>query len=312
MPRPSREDAPRVICRLRGGLGNQLFIYAAARRLALVSQAELVLDDVSGFQRDHLYRRHNQLQHFHVPVRSASPAERLEPLARLRRPLARWRNRMRPFAQRTYLEQEGVDFDPRLLALRVRRRLHLDGLWQSEGYFADVAATIRADLRIRPPQDSRNRALAERIRGQRSASLHYRCFHPPAASGPGAPSVQADQANAPAAYYARAIALLEQQQPVDHYYVFSDRPDQALASLPLPAGRFTLVSHNRGDSLAHADLWLMSLCQHAIIANSTFSWWGAWLASRPGQRVVAPGFTLRQGIAWWGFDGLLPDRWLRA
>ena len=82
--------------------------------------------------------------------------------------------------------------------------------------------------------------------------------------------------------------------------------------MPLPDGRVTLVAHNQGDEAAYADLWLMTQCQHFIIANSTFSWWGAWLASHVGKYVIAPGFEMREGKMWWGFDGLLPDEWIKV
>ena len=75
----------RVIARIKGGLGNQLFCYAAARRLALVNNAELVIDDVTGFVRDHQYCRQYMLDRFQIPVRKATPSERLEPFERYRR-----------------------------------------------------------------------------------------------------------------------------------------------------------------------------------------------------------------------------------
>ena len=75
----------KVIVRIKGGLRNQLFCYAAARRLALVNNAELVIDDVTGFARDRQYRHQYALDHFHIPVRKATPAERLEPFERYRR-----------------------------------------------------------------------------------------------------------------------------------------------------------------------------------------------------------------------------------
>ena len=102
---------------------------------------------------------------------------------------------------------------------------------------------------------------------------------------------------------------MEASVPGSHYFIFSDRPDVARLSLSLPEDRVTLVRHNLGDECAYADLWLMTQCQHFIIADSTFSWWGAWLAEAKGKRVVAPGFEMRTGHSHWGFLGLLPDEW---
>ena len=78
-----------VIPRILGGLGNQLFVYAAARRLALVNNAELAIDDVSGFRYDTQYNRHYQLDHFTIPCRKATSAECLESFSRIRRKLLR-------------------------------------------------------------------------------------------------------------------------------------------------------------------------------------------------------------------------------
>ena len=125
----------KIITRIVGGLGNQLFIYAAARRLALVNHAELVLDDVSGFVRDHDYKRQCQLDHFKITCRKATAAERLEPFSRVSRYLKRRWNQSLPFAQRTYLVQEGMDYEPRLLQLKPQGTLYLEGYWQSEKYF---------------------------------------------------------------------------------------------------------------------------------------------------------------------------------
>lgn len=144
----------KLIPRLFGGIGNQLFIYAAARRLALVNNAELVLDSVSGFTNDTVYQRHYQLDHFNIPCRQATAAERLEPFSRLRRKVLRWWNQRKPFKQRTYLVQESIDFDPRLLYYKPRGTVYLEGYWQSENYFKDIEDIIRHDLKIKPPEDT--------------------------------------------------------------------------------------------------------------------------------------------------------------
>lgn len=294
--------SPKIIPRIFGGLGNQIFCYAAARRLALVNNAELVLDDVSGFVRDHEYQRNYQLDHFNIPCRKATPAERLEPMSRVRRYLKRRWNRHLPFAQRAYITQEGIDFDPRLLHLKPQGTVYLEGYWQSEDYFKDVASTLRQELQIKPPTDAANLTMAAQIRGCTAVAVHVRFFDQPQAPG---------NNNAPGDYYTRSVETMERIAPAAHYFIFSDQPEAARARIPLPDARVTLVAHNQGDENAYADLWLMTQCQHFIIANSTFSWWGAWLAERAGKQIIAPGFEMREGKMRWGFEGLLPAEWIK-
>lgn len=293
---------PKVVVRVIGGLGNQLFSYAAARRLALAGNAELVIDNVSGFVHDHAYRRGYQLDHFLIPCRLATAAERMEPFSRVRRYLKRRASSALPFEQRPYLQQEGVDFDPRLLEIQLNGTRYIEGYWQSERYFKDVEATIRDDLRITPPTDQANLDTARRMNQSPSIALHVRFFE-----GPGEEAVN----TAPQRYYGAAVDFMEQQVPGAHYFVFSDQPQRAAAILPLPPDRYTVVSHNVGDETAYADLWLMTQARHFITANSTFSWWGAWLAKSQDKIIVTPGFELRKGHAWWGFEGLLPSSWIK-
>lgn len=292
----------RVITRIKGGLGNQLFCYSAARRLALAHNAELVIDDVTGFARDRNYRRQYMLDRFSIPARKATPDERLEPYERYRRGVMKWLSRRKLFEERRYLEQEGRDFDARLLAVKVKGTLYLDGYWQSEGYFKDVEQTIREDLRIPPPTDGLNHRMAEEIRGSNAVALHVRWFD--------APSVMTSH-NVSADYYQRAIALMEDKIELPRYFLFSDDTEAVRVRLALPEGRVTFVSHNRGDDTAYADLWLMTQCRHFITANSTFSWWGAWLGGREPKMVCTPDLKI-EGKTAWGFKGLIPDGWIKV
>lgn len=290
----------KIIPRIFGGIGNQLFCYAAARRLALVNNAEIVIDDVSGFVRDFEYRRHYQLDHFSIPCPKASAAERLEPFSRVRRYLKRAYNLCRSFETRSYIKQESMDFEPRLLQVRPRGTLYLEGYWQSEDYFKDVEEIIRADLRIKSPTDATNLHLEARIRDSLSIAVHVRFFDAPNASGVN--NVSGD-------YYARAVKRMEMLVPDAHYFLFSDHPEVARALIPLPDQRITLVSHNKGDENAYADLWLMTHCKHFIIANSTFSWWGAWIAGNIDKIVLTPKLHI-QSKTTWSFDGLIPRAWV--
>lgn len=292
----------KIILRISGGLGNQLFSYATARRLALINNAELVLDNVSGFSYDTVYCRHYQLDHFNISCRIATSAERLEPLSRLRRYFKRKLSNRQPFESRRYIAQEMIDFDSRLLHIKTSEIIYLEGYWQSENYFKDVEDIIRDDLRIIPPSDSVNQVVFEKINTCNAVSVHIRFFDEPDS---------VDLNNAPADYYSRAIAVMENIHPDAHYFIFSDQPTFARRRIPLPNNRITMVTHNHGDDAAYADLWLMSQCKHFIIANSTFSWWGAWLSTNYLKTVIAPAFEIRQGKMQWGFRGLIPEKWIR-
>lgn len=295
----------KVVVRITGGLGNQLFCYAAARRLALVNDVELVIDDVTGFIRDHQYGRRYALDHFNIPCRKATLAERLEPFERWRRGLMKWRSQSKRFEERSYLVQEGIDFDERLLGKKVNGTLYIEGYWQSDRYFKDVEQTIRKDLQITPPMDDMNQGLADQIIKNNSVALHVRWFDSTESSG--------TPHNVPWDYYKRAIKLIESKVASSHYFVFSNNTEAASEKLSLPEGRATVVSYNHGDEGAYADLWLMTKCQHFITANSTFSWWAAWLGVGQGKIVVTPQFKVgcgsTGGITAWGFKGLIPDCW---
>ena len=109
-------------------------------------------------------------------------------------------------------------------------------------------------------------------------------------------------------YYSRAIEYMESELSSPHYFLFSDNIAAARKKIALPEDRLTLVAHNSGDRAAVSDLWLMTQCRHFITANSTFSWWGAWLGGRQDKIVVTPALK-KDGIGSWGFEGLVPEGW---
>lgn len=302
----------KVITRIFGGLGNQLFCYAAARRLTLLNESELVIDDVSGFAFDFQYARKYALDSFSFSARKATPFERLEPFSRLRRYFKRTYNNLFPFDSRCYIQQVGNDFDSRLLKLRPSGNLYLEGYWQSEAYFKDVEQTIRNDLIIMPPNDVFSQAMAAKIKNCNAVSLHVR-WHDLS-------NVNATN-NLPADYYNRGISLMDQLIDAPHYFIFSDDPAAASSTLALPASRTTYVSQERGDAASNnqgfderaiTDLWLMGKCKHFITANSTFSWWGAWLKEGNEKIIVTPKLKINGNKMAWGFKGLIPDDWIQV
>lgn len=298
--RPRRMSS-KLIVRLVGGLGNQMFGYAAARRLAHVNGAELVIDDRSGFSRDLVYRRRYALKPFRLSARLATNWERLLPFERPRRALLEATARRRPFAERRYIRQEGPAFESRLLDVRLRGTTLMEGVWPSEDYFKDIGDRIRREFAIESPADPRNREVALAIEGSQSVALHVRWFKADAAN---------TASNLDIGYYHRATEAIRSRLDGAHFFVFSDRPEAAAEKLGLRGGSVTLVDHNTNDDAAHLDLWLMSKCRHAVIANSTFSWWGAWLGDAADRMVIAPD-PERYPAMGWSSERFLPDRWTR-
>lgn len=292
----------KIISRIKGGLGNQLFCYAAARRLSLHCNAELVLDNVSGFVRDKAYNRKYALNYFNVAGRFANRNELLQPFERARRGLLIQYNKSRSFRDRSYLKQEFREFDERLVSMRPNNDVIVDGLWQSEQYFIDVESEIRKDLIIKPPADSTNLELAEKIRSSNSVAIHVRWFDAPQGS---------QSHNASIDYYTRALAYINSNINPDKFYVFSDDPDASRKKLRIESDLCVYVSNNNTEHSAYLDMWLMQQCKHFIIANSTFSWWGAWLGANVNKCIIAPKSSIDGPKTTWNFAGQIPAKWIK-
>jgi hypothetical protein len=294
-------EKKKIICRLVGGIGNQLFSYAAARRLSIVNDAELVLDTVSGFKYDYIYKRSYQLSYFNVNARLSSEWERFEPFPNIRRYLFRELNKKRNFFNRSYIRQEGINYDPRLLEIRSNKNIYIEGYWQSEKYFKDIEETLRKDLIFNTNFDLKNKSMSEQIKSKNSVAVHIRFF-----------DSTIGMHNLPIEYYEAAIFKLNDIVVDPHFFIFSDNADIAFKIMKKLSKNITIVNIN-DEKNAYLDLWLMSLCRHFIIANSTFSWWGAWLSKNVNKLIISPDFEInhKNRITSWGFEGLIPEDWIK-
>lgn len=295
---------PKVICKLKGGLGNQLFIYAAARRLALSNNAELVIDQISGFEVDFKYMRKYMLHFFNIHARFASPKERLQPFNKIRRRFLIELSHRKWLGSKSYFIQNQNEFDPTFLNLRINSNIYIEGYWQSEKYFKDIEQIIRTDLIIKQPEDIENKFYGSKIKKLNSVCIHVRWFDKPKIQNGCDYSNNIDEE-----YYNSALSLINNKIVNPHYFIFSDYPNEITKVLNLPKGSTTIINHNKSEENAYADLWLMSQCKHFIIANSTFSWWGAWLSTSPDKIIIAPKKE-KIGEGSWGFKGLLPEEWI--
>ena len=294
----------KLIVRLKGGLGNQLFSYAAAKRLAAVNSAELIIDPISGFENDTVYERTYQLYHFNINTKFATPLQRMEPFKRKRKDLLIAVGKKQSFKHRKYIFQEQTAFDERLLELRFKNTRFIDGYWQSEKYFKDIEPLIRKELTLKKKLDSVNNEVLTKILAQESVALHFRWFDDPGVN---------KHNNIGKKYYLRAIEKVKSKIQTPHFFVFSDNTKAVLDILPLKKEEFTIVNHNTSQDSAHKDLWLMSKCKSIIMANSSFSWWAAWLGEVNSKFVICPESKIdHEGrITSWNFEGQLPERWIK-
>lgn len=274
-------DRPKVIATITGGLGNQLFQYAAGLALAQRTNAELVLD-LSFYGK----ARHRAFELGLLGVTAPSLAETRRGLfARLLEP--------RP----PVFCEAGFQYDPRFAGLAAPATLR--GYFQSARYFAGQEDSVRAAIRVPEPADAETARIMAWLGGRDFASLHVRRGDYVSVSN----ATQYDTCGPD--YYMRALGRLPQGIPV---VVFSD--DIGWAKTNLPDREDMTHAGQETPRSGLADLWLMTRASHHIIANSTFSWWGAFLAGRNDGIVLAPS-------RWFGNPSIdtrdiLPERWVRV
>ena len=291
-----------VVTNFRGRLGNQMFQHACGRALAEQQGVPLrvALDVISAPLIDgqpELYRV------FKPDSKPAVPSELAYCIGVWRIP--GWMRCV--LAQPAFARFRGPRFHTESLA-RARPnsagpfRAYLHGYWQSERFFFEHAAAVRRDFAFPTAPTGRNAELAQWIVQGPAASLHVR-------RGDYATDArtQAFHGLCGVNYYVAAVQRLRQLEPSLRILAFSDDPAWAAEALHPVIQQMTIVTHNTGTQ-SFEDMRLMSLCRHHVIANSSFSWWAAWLNPQPDKIVIAP----RR----WFADGrddadLVPSSWQR-
>jgi hypothetical protein len=284
-----------------GGLGNQMFQYALGTTLAQRNAAQLVLDlgwfecrkapSVTPWK----FALHNFPRTEFIT--SSRGADLFEDRRTLKSVAAKVNAKLGRFicGDRLYVERH-FHYDPGVLSARAGA--WLVGYWQSPKYFESAAETLKHQFgRTNLSEDSER--ICENIAITNSVCLHVRRGDYLGTSTHGV--CDAD-------YYRQAIQLLSRELEDPHFFIFSDDPEWARMNVRVTGRGSTVVDVN-GPEQAHEDLMLMSTCKHFIIANSTFSWWAAWLSTHEKKRVVSP-------MRWFAtpdFDtrDLLPSDWRR-
>lgn len=291
-----------IIVKFMGGLGNQMFQYAVGRSLSIQMKQSLLFDTT--FYSTQTLRTF-QLPHYLIGGRTLKPNT-----ARMLHLLLNWRrmhprrsailDRIAPKLALIYLIDIEKGFDARVFT--ACPSIYLDGYWQSEKYFSEIAQTIRSELRLKTDPDPEIIELMREISQGESVCIHIR---------------RGDYANNPLTnayhgllgldYYRNSVKYMYQHLDNPHFFVFSDDPAWATENLDI--GVPTTIVNHTACLQDIEDFRLMTACRHFVIANSSFSWWAAWLCEYPKKLVVAPKLWFRDESRF--TEDLLPIEWVR-
>jgi hypothetical protein len=293
-----------IIVKLQGGLGNQMFQYAFGKALAHTRRTSLLIDDSFYHQElNNVDKREIELALF--PGLKLAFADRW--LASSFYQYNRWDNRLRKWLggkKRTLVREQNFRYDAGFH--RLPGSLLLDGFFQTERYFAECQQLIADTFRFPAfaPADP-NTAFLRHIETSRSVSVHVRRGDYVKFA-----STNAIHGTCSPAYYKNAIGKVLGQFPDARFFFFSDDPDWVNENLAQGDAAGTVITLNTGKD-SWKDMSLMSRCQHHIIANSSFSWWGAWLNQSKEKTVIAPEKWFRTTDPFYDTTDLLPAGWIK-
>lgn len=266
-----------IIVRLIGGLGNQMFQYAIGRFAAKTNNTILKLD-LSEFD---TYKLHQySLNHFQIVENIATK----------------------------YDLQEAIEFREKNFHLdgnfeSIGDGMLLKGYWQSEKYFVNISDVIRNDFQLKSIISRKGREISVLIKNTNSVSLHIRrCDYIRGSYPDQILDVLSNH------YYLKALKALDAEEKDLRFFIFSDDPQWVRKNFKIKHP-VVHVDHNTAVT-NYEDIYLMSLCKHNIIANSSFSWWGAWLNNNPTKKVFAPKQWFNKNAKNIDSNDIVPASWI--
>ena len=288
-----------IVMKIHGGIGNQMFQYALGRHLALRHKTELLLD-VSFYQKEN--KRHTtrafQLDLFNTELLFATERD-LKQLLGLPflRVLNRQLNRFGINLLSNYYSEKAHHFRNEVLSLK--DNTYLEGYWQTPQYFEEIEVIIRKDFVFKEAVNTINTGLAQQIQATQSVAIHIR---------------RGDYLNNSLHdvfdmnYVEKGMALMQNLLGDKiHLFIFSDDLPWCRENLNTLYPHMSRAYCDGGNS--KEDLQLMSMCKHFMIANSSFSWWAAYLSNNIDKIVVAPKKWFNDESI--NASDLIPQNWIR-
>lgn len=320
-----------IILNLKGGLGNQMFQYACGRALSIRNtiQNGEAMDlklDITGLQKSLSSDtpRSYGLQAFNITENIATSEE----ISKTKYPFGPLSKAMRLFNAKI-LGRHYVSFSQKIFDAVANthtnkstkpHNIYLDGFFQNEKYFKDVAEQIRTDFTLKNPLSSYSADIMKKISDAESdtgntnanttqpcsVSLHIR-------RGDYVTTASDAFISLPLSYYENALSYISKavSKNIDLYIFSDDIPwaKENITSLEKFAAVTSVTFVSTPSTSLHEEIALMSACTHHIIANSSFSWWGAWLDPRPNKIVIAPKVWSKHNESW--YKDIIPESWVR-
>jgi hypothetical protein len=291
-----------IITRLKGGLGNQLFQYATGRALALRNN-DIVKLDITGYSEHNgvdTMRQYN-LAAFNIQENIATREE----IRKLKYPFGIISKGMR-FFRAKILREFTISFNQKIFDLK--GDAYIDGFFHSERFFLDKEKTIRDDLRLKVSLTPAAQKISDQINQEKkSVSLHVR-----RGDYVQDPNTNKYHGTCSPEYYAESLKYLSSKLGDDiHVFVFSDDIGWVEQNMPIPFKKtyVSSVDQKKPEIKDYEELVLMSFCKHNIAANSSFSWWGAWLNANPQKIVITPKRWALKGDE--HYRDMIPSTWIR-
>ena len=288
-----------IIVELKGGFGNQLFQYAAGLSLAQKHGVEIKVDTSSFINPDDhtgTQRQHDIFNLVDKPVEATT--KELEYYSHLSK-LIVYKEKLLPFYKRKIYKEESFTFDKNFF--KAGSNLYLKGNRQSEQYFKPYESYIRNKFALAENAITSVKDFGQRLVNQNSVSIHIRrgdYLTPIALEWLGL---------IPISHYNECIKLIAQKIPDSTFYLFSDDMEWVKENLKIEHEHVfvsNIITKNPME-----DFYLMSCCKHNIIANSSFSWWAAWLNNNPDKIVIAPKKWFNNHT---DPKDLIPESWMKV
>jgi hypothetical protein len=287
-----------IIVEILGGLGNQMFQYAMGKSIALKNGVDLKLD-IRGFK-DYEWHQFG-LGNLSISASLATDEEIRVFLLREQSFLSRIKRKILNKPSIRFAEKN-LEFDPKFC--NIKNPAYLSGYWQSEKYFKEFSEVIRKELTVGIPPSDSNRYILGQIHDILSISLHIR-----RGNFVDTETVNKIHGTCSIEYYQEAIDFFGKRFSNPHFFIFSDDISWAKKNLFIShEHNFVDINAGRND---YEDLRLMYNCKHHIIANSTFSWWAAWLNPNAEKLIVAPKQWFQDKEMNNSSNSIIPEEWIR-